>query len=422
MITIAAIEPGSDAEKAGLLPGDRILRVNNEEIRDRLDFEFFRSEGYLALELLRESASVAVEIERDPERTLGIEPEVMKIKICKNDCVFCFVYQTPKGMRRSLYIKDEDYRYSFLDGHFTTLSNMKPEDWDRVVAQKLSPLYLSVHATNHETRVRMLKNPKLEPILERMDWLRAHDLRFHTQIVVVPGYNDGEELERSLRELRTYWPWLLSISVVPVGLTRHRTKLTPLRTLSEAETRACMEATLRHEAEAFAETGQHFIFPSDEIYVRAGAALPAAEFYGDFSQHDNGVGTLRYLEEKFRKELPALPRAPAGYGVTVLTAPLASATVGGILASLRAERDLASEMIICENGTFGDSVTVTGLLCGQDLAAALEKSQGQGPVLLPPNSLNTEGKFLDDMAPKDLQEKFGRPVFAPRSFREYFPA
>src|SRR6185436_718555 len=219
-------------------------------------------------------------------------PEVMKIHLCKNNCVFCFVHQTPKGMRKSLYIKDEDYRYSFLDGHFTTLSNMKPEDWDRVVEQRLSPIYVSVHATNHDLRVRMLKNPKLEPILDRLAWLRDHDLRFHTQLVVVPGWNDGEELERSLRELRPFHPWLLSISVVPVGLTRHRNKLTPLRSFSDEDYQSCLATVLRHEAEAFAETGEHFIYPSDEIYVRTGAPLPPMEFYGkDFNQYQNGVGS-----------------------------------------------------------------------------------------------------------------------------------
>ncbi len=422
MITIAAIEPGSDADLAGLQSGDRILRINNEEIRDRLDFEFFKSEGYLSLELMRADAAIGVDIERHPERALGIEPDVMKIKICKNDCVFCFVYQTPKGMRRSLYVKDEDYRYSFLDGHFTTLSNMKPEDWERVLEQHLSPLYVSVHATDHGVRTRMLKNPKLEPILDRLGWMRDHDVRFHTQIVVVPGWNDGLELDRSLRELRTFRPWLLSISVVPVGLTRHRSKLTPLRGFTREDALACMEITLRHEVEAFAETGRHFIYPSDEIYVRAGEPIPPAEFYGDFSQYENGVGTLRTLQDAFTAELPALPRAPQGHAVTVLTAPLASETLGGILQVLRRDRDLDSEMLVCENQTFGDSVTVTGLLCGKDLTAALETSRRQGPVLLPPNCLNVEGRFLDDLSPADLSRRFGRPVLAPRSFREYFPA
>jgi putative radical SAM enzyme (TIGR03279 family) len=422
MITVAEIEKGSDAELAGMLPGDKITRVNNEEIRDNLDFEFFRSEGYLAVELLRDGESMAFEIERDSSRTLGIEPEVMKIKICRNDCVFCFVYQTPKGMRKSLYVKDEDYRYSFLDGHFTTLSNMKSEDWERVVAQRLSPIYISVHATNHELRMRLLKNQKLEPILDRLAWLRDHDLRFHTQLVVVPGWNDGEELERSLRELRLFHPWLLSISVVPVGLTRHRTKLTPLNGFSEADYHKALEITLRHEAEAFAETGEHFIYPSDEIYVRSGTPIPPTEFYGkDFNQYQNGVGTLRSMMEDLNTQLPDLPHAPEGHEVTVLTAPLASKTLGGVLGSLREERGLQSELIVCENLTFGDSVTVTGLLCGKDLAAGIEQSHGKGPVLLPPNSLNREGRFLDDMSPADLEQRFGRRVFAPASFREYFP-
>lgn len=422
MITIADIEKGSDAEVAGLRPGDRITRVNNEEIRDRLDFEFFRSEGYLAVEVLREGEALSMEIERDPARSLGIEPEVMKIKICRNDCVFCFVYQTPKGMRKSLYVKDEDYRYSFLDGHFTTLSNMKPEDWDRVVAQRLSPIYVSVHATNHDLRQRMLKNSKIEPILDRLAWLRDHDLRFHTQLVVVPGWNDGEELERSLRELRPFHPWLLSISVVPVGLTRHRNKLTPLQGFSDQDYKDCLEIVLRHEAKAFAETGEHFIFPSDEIYVRTGAPLPPTEFYGhDFNQYQNGVGTLRSMLEDFALELPNLPLSTDGHDVTVLTAPLASGVLGDILGRLRHERKLESEMLVCENLTFGDSVTVTGLLCGRDFSAALEQSRGKGPVMLPPNSLNTEGSFLDDLTPADLEKRFGRKVFAPRSFLEYFP-
>lgn len=419
MITIASIEKDSDAEKAGFLAGDRILRVNGEEVRDNLDFEFLRSEGYLDVELMRGSETLAIALERETDRPLGIDPEVMKIKICRNDCVFCFVYQGPKGMRKSLYIKDEDYRYSFLDGHFTTFSNMKPEDWQRVQDQRLSPLYVSVHATNQETRVRMLRNPKLEPILDRLHWLRENDLRFHTQLVVVPGWNDGEELERSLRELRPFHPWLLSISVVPVGLTRHRNKLVPLRELNPAEFRTALDVTLRHDAEAFAETGEHFIFPSDEFYVRTGEPLPPASYYGDFSQHDNGVGTLRLQLEKFHAELPKLPRV-SGQDVTVLTGTLASGVQREILEILRQERGLGYELLVCENKTFGDSVTVTGLLCGKDFEAALENSRGKGPILLPPNSLNTEGRFLDDMTPAELSARFGRSVSAPRTFQEYF--
>jgi len=204
MIKIAEIENGSLADKCGLLPGDKILQINGEEIRDRLDFEFFRGDLELQIKIMRGDAVKQVAIEREYGKNLGIIPEIMKIHICKNDCVFCFVYQNPKGMRKSIYIKDEDYRYSFLDGHFTTLSNMKSEDWARVIDQNLSPIYISVQSTNPELRGRLLGNSKLEPILERLTWLKDKGIQFHTQLVVVPGWNDGKELERSLEELTRY--------------------------------------------------------------------------------------------------------------------------------------------------------------------------------------------------------------------------
>jgi len=422
MITVATVEPGSDAERAGILPGDAIVRINDAEIRDRLDFEFHKSAEVLDFELERQGQATRVLVERSMGALLGIEAEVMKINLCKNNCVFCFVYQTPKGMRKSLYVKDEDFRYSFLDGHFTTLSNMKPADWQRVVEQRLSPLYISVHATDPEVRARLLKNDRLEPVLERLHWLKQNDLQFHTQLVIVPEWNDGEILERSLAELRPLWPNLVSISVVPIGLTAHRQKLTALRSMTREEALDTLERTERHGRLAFSETGENFIFASDEIYVQTGKALPEAGFYGDFSQYENGVGTLRALIDDFARELPRLPKAGADWEITVLTGALAAETQRDILRTLGERKGLRSELIPCENKTFGSSVTVTGLLCGADFAAALEGSRGKGPVLIPPNSLNKQGIFLDDMSPADLTRRFGRPIIVPNSFRDYFPA
>jgi putative radical SAM enzyme (TIGR03279 family) len=421
MIKVAAIEADSDAERAGIIPGDKILKINEEEVRDRLDFEFHRSGEFLEFEIMRGETVMHVNVEREPGTVLGIEPEIMKIHLCKNNCVFCFVYQTPKGMRRSLYVKDEDYRYSFLDGHFTTLSNMKESDWQRVLEQKLSPIYISVHCTEPVMRAKLLKNEKLEPVLDRLNWLREHGIDFHTQMVVIPDWNDRDYLERSLKELRPLFPNLLSISVVPIGLTAHRQNLPDLRLFTREDALDCLERVERHGREALAETGEMFIYPSDEIYVLAGVDVPPAEFYGDFSQYENGVGTLRTLMDDFARELPFLPKAPANWEITVLTAALAENTQRTLLETLQREKNLQYELIACENLTFGATVTVTGLLCGKDFAAALEKSQGKGTVLIPPNSLNKDNLFLDDMSPMDLEKRFGRKVMIPNSFREYFP-
>ncbi len=422
MIKVAAVEADSDAERAGILPGDKILRINEEEVRDRLDFEFHRSGDFLEIEIMRGEQLLTLPVERDEGQVLGIEPEVMKIHLCKNNCVFCFVHQTPKGMRKSLYVKDEDYRYSFLDGHFTTLSNMKESDWQRVLEQKLSPIYVSVHCTEPKMRADLLKNDKLEPVMERLAWMRKHSIQFHTQMVIIPDWNDKEYLERSLAELRPLYPDLLSISVVPIGLTSHRKNLPDLRLCTREDALDILERVERHGRQALAETGEMFIFPSDEVYILAGVEVPKADFYGDFSQYENGVGTIRTLVDDFARELPFLPKAKPGWEITVLTAPLASATQQGILDTLRTEKGLQSEMIVCENLTFGSTVTVTGLLCGKDFARALERSRGKGPVLIPPNSLNRDSLFLDDMSPKDLEARFGRKVLAPNGFREYFPA
>ncbi len=421
MIKIAEIEENSLAMEAGLMAGDKILKINGEEVRDRLDFEFYKSEENLELEVMRGQELLQMELDRDYGSTLGIIPEVMKIHLCKNNCVFCFVYQNPRGMRKSLYVKDEDYRYSFLDGHFTTLSNMGPKEWTRVVEQHLSPIYISVHATDPELRAKLLGNQKLEPILERLHWLREKQIDFHTQLVVIPGWNDKAQLKKSIEELMEFYPSLLSISVVPVGLTGHRRHLVDLNTFSESDAKEALDIVHSYNRICEEKFGCNFVYASDEMYVKANEPLPSPEYYGDFSQYENGVGTLCYLLKDYQSQAKKLPAAPKDWNVSVATAQLASGTLEKILTSLKEKNGLNSELKVCENKTFGKEVSVTGLLCGRDFIEALKDSHLTGPVLIPPNSLNGEGKFLDDLSCQDLEKALGRTVIAPESFMDFFP-
>jgi len=423
MIKIAAIEPLSPAHKAGLVAGDQILRMNGEEVRDKLDFEFLRAESALKLDLLHQGIPRSLYIERDYGEGWGIEPEIMKIHLCKNKCVFCFVHQTPKGMRKSLYVKDEDYRYSFLDGHFTTLSNMKEKDWERVVEQRLSPLYVSVHATDPKLRAMLLGNERLEPILERLHWLSEQKIDYHTQLVVCPNYNDKEHLRRSLADLTQLDEHMLSVSVVPVGLTNHRDHLPLIRSFTREDAcitlDICQEFTHSDEAKGI----ENRVFPSDELFVLSGRDLPPPSFYGDYAQYENGVGTLTSFWDDFSKALPGLSK---GKGlncqpVTLLTAPLAQDLQEKVMTQLAQKTGLQYEVLVCENQTFGHSVTVTGLLGGKDFYRTLnEKSSHQGLVLIPPNSLNNQGLFIDDWTVAQLAEATGRPVVVPETFEEYF--
>lgn len=421
MLKIQSIEKESLAESVGLLPGDKILKMNGEEVRDKLDFEFLRGESEFDLEIMRGASTLHFRLEREYGQPLGIEPEVMKIHLCKNKCVFCFVHQTPKGMRKSLYVKDEDYRYSFLDGHFTTLSNMGEKEWTRVLEQKLSPIYVSVHATNHELRKKLLVNSKIEPIMDRLHWLKKNKIDFHTQIVVCPEWNDGQHLRESLTDLLSLKKGILSISVVPVGLTRYRDHLPHLRSFTKQDAELTLDICDEFEEKSKKIIGKNIVFGSDELYVLTGRPLREPEFYGNFEQYENGVGTLTSFLSDFKKELPQLPQANPQTPVTLLTAPLAYETHVKVMEELQRKKQLVSEVIVCTNHTFGDSVTCSGLLGGKDLfRGCMEQSKFKGKVLIPPNSLNSDQVFIDDWTPSMLEAELGRPVIVPQDFASYF--
>jgi NifB/MoaA-like Fe-S oxidoreductase len=267
----------------------------------------------------------------------------------------------------------------------------------------------------------MLRARHAGPVLERLQWLKEHEIQFHTQLVIVPGWNDKENMEKSIEDLMGLYPSTLSISIVPVGLTSHRQKLVRLNSFTGKDASDCLERLERYIASCKERFGTNLVFPSDEVYLLAGADIPPSTFYGDYSQYENGVGMIRALVDEFERELPDLPDAPEDWEVTVLSGASAAGVIQNLLLRLEKEKGLRSETIVCENLTFGSEVTVTGLLCGRDFLEAVKKSCLKGPVLIPPGCLNREKIFLDDLSPGEMEKQCGRKVLAPGSFRDFFP-
>lgn len=401
----------------GIVPGSRLLKVNGEEVCDILDWEFYSSADELALLFENESGEL-IELEIEPEELaeLELEFEPDSIKVCRNRCVFCFIHQLPKGLRRALYVKDEDYRLSFKHGNYVTLTNLTEADFVRIESQRLTPLYVSVHTTDEALRRRMLGRediPELGPQLRR---LMDAGIDIHTQIVLCPGFNDGEELTRTVRDLADYHPGVASVAVVPVGLTSHRAKLPRIEPVTESLAKGVLDQIDGLAAENQNQVGARFVYPADEFFILADRPIPNSDFYGDFPQVENGVGMVRQLLDSetakdvgFEREIRA----------TVCTGRLISNMLPGILAEKwQSVHGLSYEIVPVTNILLGERVTVSALLSGRDFVSALEGSDVGDVVIVPPDSLNDDGLFLDDMNLTDLEDKFGVPFVE----AEYSPA
>src|SRR5262245_22448312 len=296
-VRVLRVEPGGLAARAGLLPGDRLVRVNGNALRDLIDFHVLAGEERLTIDVQRGCQPHAVVLQREWGRELGLEcepPTPSEISTCANKCVFCFIHQLPKGLRRSLYVKDDDYRLSFLHGNYITLTDLPDEEVQRIVDQHLSPLYVSVHATDPVLRHFLLGRPKTMrgELMERMRRLAAAGIRLHAQIVLCPGLNDGPHLERTVRELAALHPAVATIAVVPVGLTRHREGLHPLRALTPGEARATLAAIRDWQAGHLERHGSRIVFGADELYLQAGEPIPPAAAYEGFPVVEDGVGLV----------------------------------------------------------------------------------------------------------------------------------
>jgi putative radical SAM enzyme (TIGR03279 family) len=395
MVRVSRVLEGSVAEELGIVPGTELLTVNGRELADFLDWEFLSADEELVIEAKLPSAEeIVYEVERPEGEALGVELEPPTVRRCANRCEFCFIEGLPKGLRKNLYVRDDDYRLSFAYGNFATLSNLKERDFQRILEYRLSPLYISVHATPWEARKVLLNNPRVPNIVEQLTRLAEGGIQFHGQMVIVPGLNDGAVLEQSLTDLWNLGDAVLSVALVPVGLTQFSHLYTG-KPMSRENARAILDATERWAQKALAERGHRWVFGSDELYLLSGEPLPDAEFYGDFDQVENGVGAVSLLRRRVEQGLDQLPRLD-GKKIGVVTGLSMGALMPALLEKLAKKTGATFELIPTMNSMFGPTTTCAGLLVGADIKRALAERRDLDFALIPAETMNDNRIFLDD--------------------------
>ena len=416
-LPITAVDSGSLGARAGIRPGDRIVTLNGTALRDVIDLRFEAAEPELELVVERpgEPRPRAIRIERANGEPLGLETEEMKARTCGNQCVFCFIDQMPPGRRRGLYVRDEDYRFSFLHGNYVTLTNIRPREIERILAQGLSPLYVSVHATDPAVRARLLGIDDLAvaDVMPKLRRLTAGGIRVHAQVVLCPGWNDGAVLEETAETLTALHPGVESIAVVPLGLTRHREGLPVLAPVTPPVARAVLAQVEALGARYRARLGHPFVYLADEWYFLTGTPIPPAAWYADFPQLEDGVGIARRFIDRVRAEGEALPITARvrGRHATVVTAAMAAPVVEAeLVRGVLARHARRVDLVVVENEFLGPGITVAGLLAGGDIRRAV-LARGTGDVVcLPPTCVNGRSLFLDDLSLAELEASLGVPV------------
>ncbi len=396
MIRVTAVQPDSIAAELGLQPGTELVSVDGRELEDFLDWEFLTAEEAFTLHVRQPGGEeIEFEIERPLGEPMGVSLEPARIRRCANRCDFCFVDGLPDGLRDVLYIRDDDYRLSFRYGNFATLTNLKPHDVQRIIEYRLSPLYVSVHATDPVVRRYLLRNPTAPEIIPQLREFAQHGIEFHTQIVMSPGVNDGDVLRQTLTDLYQFGAAILGCSVVPVGLTEY-SKHHLVREPTADECRAAIVLLEERAAIARAERGIHWAFGADELYVRAGVELPQAEIYDGFDQVENGVGSVRWLQQRIQ----ALGEVHgwAGRRIGVVTGTAMAQLMPMVLEPLTQATGAAFELIPVVNTLFGPRVTTAGLLPGMALQEALKGRRDLDLVLLPGECVNDDALFIDSMS------------------------
>ncbi|MGB4508934.1 MAG: DUF512 domain-containing protein [Syntrophomonadaceae bacterium] len=409
---IMEVIKASIADAVGLEPGDTLLSINGQPVEDLLDYQFYSQDDNITLVIEKKNGETwSVDIEKDFDDELGLLFEGVvfdRIRLCRNRCMFCFIDQMPPAMRETLYVKDDDYRYSFLFGNYITLTNLSDDDWNKLESMRLSPLYVSVHTTSGPLRQQMMKNPRAAHIMEDLQRLKQAGIQVHTQIVLCPDLNDGQELVKSINELADLYPSVQSVGIVPVGLTGHRDKLPHLRTFTAQEARELIEEVNQWRNTFRSRFGIGFVYLADEFYVKAGIPVPPADYYDAYSQIENGIGLIRLFMDDWQEIKRDLPNQIDPVQVFLITGESARTVMQTVAEDLNRVKGLGVEVIVVPNQYFGGGVTVTGLLTGTDIINCLQDNY-RGKKVVIPEVLLQEGStmLLDNITLEEIASRTG---------------
>ena len=421
MVRVAAVEDGQLGAAIGIVRGTELRAVNGRAIEDFLDWEFLTADEEFTVDVRQPDGTEHTWTVTRPEgASMGLELEPPTIRRCANRCEFCFIEGLPKGLRKPLYIRDDDYRLSFAYGNFATLSNVKERDIARIIEYRLSPLYVSVHATPWEARKVLLNNPRVPNIVEQLSRLAAGGIQFHGQMVIVPGLNDGAVLEQSLTDLWNLQDAVISVALVPVGLTQFSHLYTG-KGMDKGASRELLDIVERWEARALAERGDRWVYGSDELYLLADEPLPGPEHYGDYPQIENGVGAVTSLRERIADGLTRLPRLD-GKRIAIVTGTSMAPLMPPLLDALTTATGAHFELLVTENSLFGPTTTTAGLLVSDDFRRVLAGRTDFDLALIPAESINENGVFLDDTSFVALREEFPFPVYPSYDFIDVLEA
>ena len=417
---ISAVRKNSLAEAAGIVAGDKLVAVDGVQVKDIIELSFYTSDYEVELELENaQGQRRQVHIDKYPDEDLGLEFEAAvfdKVSTCYNNCIFCFVDQMIPGMRKGLYVRDDDYRLSFLYGNFITLTNLKEEDFQRIIQTHMTPLYVSVHATDPKVRCEMMHNRFAGELMDKLERLFAAGIEVHTQIVCCPGYNDGEILAKSFQDLYARHPHVLTMAVVPVGITKHREGLHPLRTFTKEEAAALIDQVTPWQRQCREETGKTFIYLGDEFYLLAGRDVPAAEWYDGFPQLENGIGLTRSFVDEWQATLPSLSSYQAASPAVIPVGESAFTVLQPLLDALNKQFSTSHSFVPVPNQFFGGKVNVTGLLTASDILRTCKESGKR--LILPAVVLNNDKLFLDDTALEQFRKEYPGKVDIAKDAKE----